>query len=249
MDELIEAVLSTEAEGESEMLASLEGATDEQIELAKAHYRLQVGFQDKLSKDLFSLVAKSAGLEPEAPEAPEAEEAPEAPEADLEHLTENFLLSPEYCDALEVPEEIQKAIEAKELEIAELKKSADESAAKVVELEKAALRKSFVERVEKEFQHVAGASIDELADLLMDLGPLADRVAKTWASLESTKEILKTVGSVSRNDGVSETAMQRIEKAADELVSAQGITKAQAIAQVAKDKPDLYRAYKQEQRA
>lgn len=231
MNEIIEAVLNTEAEGEAEMLATLIDASEEQIELAKAHYRLQTGFSDKVSSDLFAQISKTAYpvSEPEdaAPDAP-VEDAP-VEDAPVEET--------------EPSEEIQKALSEKDAEIAELRKTAEN-------LQRDALKKSYVAIVEKEFKHVVGMSVDEMADLLMDLRDVSqdmvDRVTKTW--VVGNQDLLATAGSVTKNDGVS-GAFAQIEKAADELVKQEKISKASAIARIAKEKPELYRAYKEEQRS
>ncbi len=226
MNELIEAVLKTEAEGEADMVAALgEGVSEEQVELAKANFRLQVGFQDKLPKEAFAEIAKSSyGIE-SASEAPNAEPAPE-PEPEP------------------IPAEVQKTIDAKDAELVDLRKRTEE-------LEKTALRKSLTETVEKEFKHVAGSSTDEMVDLLMDLtsagGDLADRVKKTWKAVDHSA-LLETKGTVKKNDGTG-SAFEQIQKAAAELQkSDSGLSEAQAIAQVAKQQPELHRAYKEEKR-
>ena len=95
MNEVIEAVIKTEIDGEQELIEALGDVSDEQADIAKAAFRLQVGFQDKLSTEQLSQVAKTAlGGDPgeekpeeAAPEAPvEGEEKP-AEEGEVEKLS------------------------------------------------------------------------------------------------------------------------------------------------------------------
>ena len=249
MNEVIEAVIKTEIDGEQELIESLGDVSEDQAEIAKAAFRLQVGFQDKLSTEQLSQVAKTALGEDPGEEKP-AEDGEEKP---AEEGEEKPAEEGEVEKSAEVSEEIQKQINEKEAQLAALQKSADESALKVVELEKAALRKTYVEKAEKDFSHIAGISTEDMADLLMDLAAvspeLVNRVSKTWTATGNEK-VLKQVGRASTNDGVSvEGPLEELRKHANGIAEERGISRAKAMDIAVTEKPELYRAYKNPEQA
>ena len=64
LEELIKSVLETEAEGEKDLVKSLEarGLKGDALEIAKSNYRMQQGFKDLVTSEELAEVAKAAGV-------------------------------------------------------------------------------------------------------------------------------------------------------------------------------------------
>ena len=220
--ELLANVLDTVAEGEEKLLESLkaQGLGDEEIQIAKASYRMQNGFRDKLDTNSFAAVAKASG-----------------------YTVEKEIVKSEMND------EMKAVVKAQNVEIAQLRKSSDEKDAKIESIQKTAERKELIVKCEKLYSHVPGMSIDEMADTLQKAygqdEEFGKSIEKQWAATEEavkTGSVLKSAGVTPSTDPQSaEGQLQTIAKSLTESDSS--LAYGAAYTQAIKQNPELYEQY------
>lgn len=234
LQEVLQSVLATEAEGEKALTQTLKsaGLDEDGIGVAIAQYRLQHGFKDKVSKDAFAAVAKAAGYDAvkkaEPPKPPEPRGKPAG-----------------------MPPELEAVWKSQQDQIAEAKERADKLERQLEGVRKDALRKDYVAKCERDYAHVPGMTAEQMADMLMQ----AESVSKEFAeSLEKqwkdTAEAVKKSGLLSASGATgprstSGDAWSQMQTMAKELVqkSAGELTAAKALDKVVAENPDLYQEY------
>ena len=244
--ELLSTVLDTKAEGEDQMVETLKsaGANDEAVEVAVAQFRIQSGFQDKFSKEQFAIVAKAAGFE--TGKAEDEEEDPEKP---------GFLRNGKRMKAkkshvpVDMPEAVQKRFDEQEATNVALAKEVKDGAAKVIALEKEAVRKEFVAKCQSDYAHVPGQSVEEMGKMLHDAYEVSkdfgEKLENQWKLTSEAIEkssLLSAQGSAHSPQGGS--ALGRVESIAKEYQSKDPsltIEKAKALAY--ERNPELYSEY------
>lgn len=247
-------VLAEPAEGEDVLKETLakSGATEEQIEAAIGHYRLQQGFKDQVTPELFGEVAKAAEYVVE--KAKKAEMTDEEKKQMMEEEEKKKAKKPfpgaappfekEKTAKSEVPEAVQKAIDEKDAEIAELRKSLD--------TEKATReRNDLIVEVSKSYGHVPGKSVEEMADMLLKAraagGDLEKELREQWEQTSKAVEesaLLKSGGSPLAKNFVG-GAIDEMNTRAKELVNKSNgeLTFDRAFVQIMDDDPALYQRY------
>lgn len=234
LNEVLQTVLATEAEGEKALVQSLKsgGIDGDAVDVAVAHYRLQHGFKDKVTKEAFDLVAKAAGYEVTKKAEPSKKTEPRS--------TKPAGMPPE----MEAVWKAQKdAIEAAKKESADVK-------AELAEVKKAAQRKDFVMRCEREFAHVPGMSTEQMADMLMQAHAVSkefgESLEKQWAETAEVVKKSSLLGSVGgQPTTTSGSAWDKMQNLAKELVqkSAGELSSAKALDLVMQQNPELYQEY------
>lgn len=234
LNEVLQSVLATEAEGEKSLAQTLKaaGLDDDAIQVSLAQYRLQHGFKDKVSKEAFAAVAKAAGYEatqkaePKTPAGPPAGSKPAG-----------------------MPPEMEAVWKAHQDEMAAMRKENADTKAELAEVRKEATRKDYIARCEREFAHVPGMNAEQMADMLMQAHAVSkefgESLEKQWNETAAVvkKSLLSTGGSRPAPTGGS--AWSQMENMAKELVqkSAGELSSAKALDQVMSQNPDLYQAY------
>lgn len=238
-------VLAEAAEGEDVLRVALKksGATDEQIEASIGHYRLQQGFKDQVTPKMFAAVAKAA-------EYVTVKKADDDDDKDKKKKKKEEGDDKEPKDmkkSAEIPEAVQKSLDAKDTEIEELRKS--------VAVEKAAReRGEIVSEVKKSFAHVPGKSSEELADMLLAAraagGDLEKSLREQWTETSKAVEasdLLKSGGSpLAKN--ITGGAIDEMNTRAKEMVkkSDAGLSFDQAFVKIMDADPSLYQRYLEE---
>ncbi len=230
--EIAAQVLAEPAEGEDKLIESLKksGATEEQIEASVGHYRMQQGFKDQVSPEMFGEIAKAAAYVTETPN----------PKPVMKK-------EPKPAPTPDIPEAVQKSLDAKDTEIAALRKS-------VADEKKARERGELIAEVEKSFPHVPGKSAEELADMLLAAraagGDLEKSLRAQWSEVNKSieaSELLRTSGSALAKN-ITGGAIDTMNAKTKELVakSAGELSFDQAFVQVMDAEPALYEQYLQE---
>ena len=231
------AVLSTPAEGEDKLIATLKsaGADDKRIEAETAAYRIKKGFADVLKAD-----------------APPAEEMTEE--------QKKAKKAAEEAAAMEAAESAVPAAKSAEME-AVMKSNADLVAksaaleAMVKGLIDASKTQEYVSKAEKDFAHVPG-SADEIAAVLKSAAAAGPETLKGIETiLAQTNEIvsksamLQNFGVPGAGPGSHGSAWERIEQLAQQLTmkSDRGVemTKEQKIAHVTTKTAEGRAAYRE----
>lgn len=245
--EIAAQVLAEPAEGEEALKETLtkSGATEDQIEAAVGHYRLQQGFKDQVTAEVFGEVAKAADYavvqKAKKTEKQEDEDEDDKKPAFLKQKkTEGMKKSA-------VSEEVQKKFDAKDAEIAELRKTVDAE-------KETRERSELVAEVEKSFSHVPGKSAGEMADMLLKAraagGDLEQALRDQWTQTNEAVEasnLLKSGGSPLTKNLVG-GAIDEMNTKARELVqkSEGGLTFDRAFVQIMDAEPELYNRYLEE---
>ena len=255
LNELIEQVLKTAAEGEEGLRERLKekGASQEEIDLAIANYRMQNGFKDKVSKATMAEVSKAAGMveEPEVPSAPNPGEAPAAPPVEEEnpHDEQPTEETPVEMPA-DAPEEVKKAWDAQKDAITKMQ----ERIAKAEEFEREVVRKEYVAKCAAEYSHLPGMNSEDMGAMLQKAYGVSkefgEQLEKTWkgaATVVEQAEVLKSVGKpVGPEVGTAEDKIEQLAKKASED-SDVSIQKARA--GVYEENPELYEQYLEEKKS
>lgn len=233
--EMLKKLLATKAEGEDALVASLKegGATDEEIEIAKAHFRMQHSLKDKFSKEQFEAVARAAGYEVEKEEPAASENPPPA--------------APPSAVAKSASPEVQAYLKSLEDKAAVEKAAREELQKRVEKQEKDLQLKEFKTTVEKKYDKVPGKGTEEMAKQLQKAYDVSEEFGKEleeqWASIQKAmeeSELMTTFGSTIKNAGAG--AMEKLQSIAKEN-KASDETPEQAFAKACKDNPSLYQEY------
>lgn len=269
MEEILKAVLELELDNEDEIKKVFKKAdisAKGQGALIGA-VRLLNSFKDELPKDAMSVIAKLSGLDlpvtkevhVETPEEKKKREEEEAKMAKAKHKDKKypfpFKKEDGTLDLSGVPEEMRPGFEILWKQNDDLVKKnealsakSDETAKILKEERDQRLEKEWIAKAENDFPFIPGSSEDngKMLKSLSDSDPDAAKaiVAKFEALNEqiASSALFQEHGS-GRADG-SSTAMQRIEKAAEELQKSDPkLSKSQAIVQITKASPDLTAAY------
>lgn len=242
VSEVLQSVLATEAEGEQAVIATLKsaGLEGDALDVAVAHYRLQNGFADKVDAEAFGTVAKAAGylVEKTAPK-PEKKEPEKKASDSVSHKPAGM------------PEEMEKVWKSQQDEIAALRAENETNRAELESVKKAAQRRDYVAKCEREYAHVPGMSSEEMADMLIQAESVsksfAESLEKQWReTAEAVKKsaLLRSSGSRG-SDANGGDAWSRMESMAKERVekSAGKIDMAAAVEAVMAENPSLYEEY------
>jgi hypothetical protein len=248
---IVQAVLSTPAEGETEFVATLKsaGADEKRIEAATAMYRMRKGFEDVLQPEDLGVTAK-AHKEPDGDE----QEEDESDEAFKSRMAKAKAKKAKKCD-----EPAHKSADPEvEAKLSALFKSNQMLASQLQEQVAKSEQLEYVAKAEREFSHVPGSSADLAVALKAahDAGPSAEKVLtaalKSVNELVSKSAMLREVGTAG---GTAGSAYQQIEALANGLTmkadSGKEMSKAQKVAYVTSNTAEgraLYAQYNEEQR-
>jgi len=235
LQEVLQSVLATEAEGEKALTQTLKsaGLDEDGIGVAIAQYRLQHGFKDKVSKDAFAAVAKAAGYH----DVKKTEPAPK-PE-------------PRSKTPADMPPELEAVWKSQQEAITAANERSEKLERQLEQVRKDALRKDYVAKCEREFAHVPGMTAEQMADMLIQAESVskefAEGLQKQWsATAEAVKKsgLLRASGSTGPRS-TSGDAWSQMQAMAKELVqkSAGELTSAKALDKVVAENPDLYQEY------
>lgn len=249
IQELMASVLAEPAEGEDKLVATLKaaGADEDAIEVAKANFRIQTGFKDKLDAKALSEVTKAAGLTPAA----KAKKEDDEDEDEGNPFKGKKKQAKKSHVPADMPAELKKAFDDQADELTELRKEAAVKDARLEKIEKAAEHREYLVRCEKSYSHVPGMSASEQADTLVEAYAVSkefgEKLEKQWTQTnESMKKsaLLASQGVVNVVDGSAAGAWAQMQTLAKELVQKDAnLSEAQAIDQVMKSNPELYREY------
>ncbi len=257
--ELLTSVLSTEAEGESEMVSTLKksGASDEAVEVATASFRIQAGFADKLSKSEFAEVVKASGYvtKAENPFAPadddemSDEDKKKKDAADAKAKAEAEKKKAEKSLPADMPVEMRKAYDEQAAQLEVVRKEAADSAAQVHALRKEAEKRDYIQKCEDNFSHVPGMTTEEMGVMLQKAYEVSEDFGKQMeAQWSATSEAISKSALLSKQGGshsVSTSSAQgKLETIAKGYVEADpSMTSAVAFSKAMVNNPELYDQY------
>lgn len=243
LNDLFETLLETEAEGESELVASLktEKVGEEALEIAKAHYRLQHGFKDKLAPEAFAEVAKAAGYAVEKTEKREDEGDDKLPA----FLRDKKKKKKEEDEMKKLSPEIEELMKSQQSELEAVRKELNQERSQRV-------RKEFVVKCEEQYSHVPGMTAEEMGEMLQKAygfdSAHGEMLEKQWGAMDSAVKkgaLLKSTGRIGRDvEGSSASKLEGVAKGYQSTDSALSYEK--AYLKAVTDRPDLYNEYLQE---
>lgn len=250
--ELLKTVLATEAEGESKLIATLKAAKadEDTINAAVASFRLQNGFKDKLSKDVFGEVAKAAGFDIAKAKKDKAEDEDED-EGDENPFGGKKKKKTEKSHVpADMPPEMQSIFKAQQDEMEALRKENAETTTLLKTERSERIRKEYVVKCADQYSHVPGMNAEEMATMLQKAYEVSDdfgkQLEKQWADTSEAVQksaMLVNQGVVATNDGNS-GAWAKMQSLAKELVQkTEGLSEAKALDVVMKENPELYQEY------
>lgn len=252
--ELLNTVLSTKAEGEDALVATMKtaGASEDALEVAVANFRLQAGFSDKLSKSEFAEVVKAAGYvtKAENPFAPEEDEdeKKKKEEADAKAKAEADKEKAAKSLPADMPAEMKKAYDEQATQLEAVRKEAADAAAEVTKLRKEAERRDYIQKCEENFSHVPGMSTEEMGDMLQKAYEVSEdfgqNLEKQWAATSeaiSKSDLLQNAGGSSVSNS---SAHGKLESIAKEYVKSNpDMGMDVAFAKAMENNPKLYDEY------
>lgn len=241
--ELLNTVLSTEAEGESTLVETLKsaGADEDSLSVAVANFRLQSGFKDKLSGDHFSAVAKASGFE--------KAKAKTEDEDDDGKDKFPFKTKKSHVPA-DMPVEMRKAFDDQSAALETLRKEALEKDARIEKIEKEAILKEYIAKCETDYAHVPGMTTGEMGTMLQKAYEVSEdfgkQLEKQWSETSvaiKKSALLSTQGAAhSTHDGSS--AWGKMESIAKELRKEDPeMSAGKAMDTVMSRHPELYQEY------
>lgn len=247
--ELLKTVLATEAEGEASLIKTLKAAKadEDTINAAVANFRLQNGFKDKLSKDVFGEVAKAAGFElAKAKAKGEGEED----EDDMPFGDKKKKKVAKSHVPADMPPEMKAIFKSQQDEMEALRKENAETA-EILKAERAErVRKEYIQKCAADYTHVPGMNAEQMGEMLQKAYEVSEefgaQLEKTWTDThEAVKKstMLANQGVIQTNDG-SSGAWSKMQSLAKELVQkTEGLSEAKALDVVMKENPELYQEY------
>lgn len=251
--ELLKAVLDTEAEGEAKLVETLKAAKadEDTVQAAVASFRLQHGFKDKLSKDVFGEVLKAAGFKPGFKPEDKEEDMDEEEMAAKKKKAAKLDKEPA-CKTAELPAEMQVLFKAQQDELEAVRKDA-EATKKALETERAdRVRKEYVQKCATDYAHVPGMSADEMGEMLQKAYAVSkefgEKLEKSWADAsKAVKDGAHLRSAGSPTPGAVGGAMDKVRALAKEYIAKDAkLSEDVAIAKVLADHSELYEAYLQE---
>jgi phage-related protein len=231
--EILKAVLETEAENEKELdeLLAVAKASDKGASAAKSALRILQAFKDEMPEGVMNALQKVAGIGPKEKAKKETDEEEEVMETKVKK-GEVVTMS----DGTQVP-----AVEDKSEKI--LKAQADQIAVLTKQLEEQKDQReldTWIAKAEKDLANFPGMSFEEMGKQLKSLSDIGPEVAqKQFDSMKAASdalkesEIFKEAGKKNTNDPGD--AWTQIVKLADGLVEKSddvNFTQAQAMAKV-----------------
>jgi phage-related protein len=223
--EILKAVLETEAENEKELdeLLAVAKASDKGASAAKSALRILQAFKDEMPESVMNALQKVAGIGPKEKAKKETDEEEEVMETKVKKEEE----------APEVEDKAQVILKAQADQIAALTKQLEDQKDQR-ELE------TWIAKAEKDLSHFPGMSFEEMGKQLKSLSDIGPEVAQKQfdsmkAASDALKEsaIFKEAGKKNTNDPGD--AWSQIVKLADGLVEKSddvNFTQAQAMAKV-----------------
>lgn len=249
-DELLKSVLETEAEGESELLKTLKasGADADALEVAKANYRMQHGFKDKLSVEQLGEVAKAAGyvVKEEDDDDDEDKDKP----AFLRGKKKKKDKAKKSHVPADMPPEMAAIFKTQQDEMADLRKSNDEQGNELSVMKKETLRKEYVQKCATEFPFVPGMNPDQMGEMLQKAYEVGDEFGKQLeGQWKSTSEAIKdsslmdTHGRLVINGGSGGAPTDKLNTIAKGIAEKKKISFAKAYTEAMDENPELYQEY------
>jgi len=237
LQEVLQTVLATEAEGEKALAQTLKsaGLEDDAVQVAVAQYRLQHGFKDKVSKEAFAAVTKAAGYEAEPPKTEPVKKSEPSRSSTPAGM----------------PPEMEAVWKSQQEAITKANERSDQLAGELAAVRKDAQRKEYVAKCEREFAHVPGMNAEQMADMLMQAHAVSkefgESLEKQWsetAEVVKKSALLGTTGARGPT-GSGGSAWDKMQGMAKELVqkSAGEVSQSKALDIVMQQNPDLYQEY------
>lgn len=202
----------------------------------EAVFRTLAGFRDEIPGDMIKKMAEALNLEaPEAPVAPVVVpvEPPKTPDKkDDELMTEDIK------KALEARDTVNKALSDKL-----------ETVTKALETERdIRVMNEWIGKCEKNLSHYPGKSMTEMAKVLKALAVVDPKLADAqFETMKSASEAIKKGALLDEQgksgSGDTGTVMDKIEKAAIEIMKTDKVTHPVAVTKALDANPDLYREY------
>jgi hypothetical protein len=209
-EEILKAVLETEAEGEESLieLLTVEKASDKGVSAAKSALRILQAFKDEMPEGVLNALAKVAGMEKAQDKPKEEEEMKKEEEVKKEEL----------------PEEAQAIFKAQEEQIKALKEQNDLVIKQLREEKDQRELEAWISKAETELTHFPGKSFEEMGKLLKSLHDVNPETAKEqFETMKAASDALKT-SDVFKEAGkragvtVKKSAWEKIEELAKGLV-------------------------------
>jgi hypothetical protein len=248
--ELLKTVLATEAEGESKLIETLKAANadEDTINAAVANFRLQNGFKDKLSKDVFGEVAKAAGYEIAKAKKGKADD--DMDDDDNPFGGKKKKKTEKSHVPADMPAEMQAIFKAQQDEMEALRKENAETTEILKSERRERIRKEYIAKCASDYSHVPGMTADAMGEMLQKAYEVSDdfgkQLEKQWADTHEAvrkSALLVNQGVISSNDG-SSGAWSKMQSLAKELVQkTEGLSEAKALDVVMKENPELYQEY------
>ncbi len=253
LDELFKNVLETEAEGEQALVKTLKDAKveDEVIEIAKANYRMQHGFKDKLSEETLAVVTKSAGYWTKADDDDDDDDDDE--KKPFPGARRPFK-SKDKKEKSHVPADMppamaaifkaqQDEVAAVRVESAKIQKQLDDERCERI-------RKEYVTKCADEYAYVPGMSAEGMGEMLQKAYSVGDEFGKQlegqWAATSKAvkqSSLLHASGQVAMNSGGGSSPMDKLNTIAKAIETNEKIPFAKAFDKAMTENTDLYNDY------
>lgn len=263
MDEcVISAVASTPAQGEEDLVEMLKSnnSSEDEIGAAVVNYRIQTGFKDLVSDEMFEQVSKAAGYSKKGEGKMkkeviiEVEGEGEDDEEEMMKTKGKEKMNKSNIDLNQLDDATRQQVESVFKSNQDLAKETQELKEVVKSMRDEAQRKEYIAKAAESYSHVP-MDPEELGLLLKNANEISEGFGKKFEELlgkvqesVSKSALLDTVGKSQQNDP-SAGAWDKIEEMAKSLVQkSQGLTnltQAQAIDRVLKSEEgqSLYQEY------
>jgi hypothetical protein len=265
--EILDAVLKTEVDEEAQLSDLFEKAelSDKGKSAAMAAVRLLSSFKDELPPGMVDKLSAIAGIKKE-PAMPEDEDKKptfpdfknkEAVKKWADEMPEDLKKSilepadPDTVEGEEMSEDIKKQLEARDLQLTELKKQNEEFQKSLKTERDARETELWIQKAKAELSHYPGKSAEDLGKMLKSLHDVNPEIAieqftqmKTASEALKESSLLKSAG-VAGGDTSGGSAWKKIEKIASNLMEKADttFTKSQAINKALEMNPELYADY------
>lgn len=243
LEELLKSVLETEAEGEQALIESLKAAKidDEAIEIAKANYRMQHGFKDKLSEDALAVVVKAAGYWTKARDDDDDDKP--FPGAKPPFGGKKKTKDKKSHVPADMPAEMAAIFKTQQEELSVVKKQLDDERRERV-------RKEYVVKCADEYSYVPGMSSEQMGEMLQKAYEVGDDFGKQlegqWATTSAAvkkSSLMDASGRLVTNGGGGGGPIDKLNAIAKEKATKEKISFAKAFDQALVENKPLYDEY------
>ena len=231
-DTMIE-LIKTVADGEDRLDQLLKGCSDEEIQVAKANFRLQRGTIDVIKKGTMMSVLRSSG-------------AVDVIEIEKDNIMQEKQEETVNIEKSELPDNVKALFKAQSQALKESNEAQELLRVALEDETNARIMKEYRDTCEKNYPLVTGADFDVMAKILKKAYEADEEVGKaiedSWKVTNKSMAdaaILSEMG----QQGISGGIKTDIAKAIDDLIENDpDLTKSQALAKALSNNPDLYEA-------